>query len=83
MFYILNSKKRDIPWSFINIFKLFFNCVLIVLCISDFGVAIHRISKEEEVFNVDIYTPLIKFLTFVSIKLFVFNSVIVFYLIRP
>ncbi|KRT79870.1 ABC transporter ATP-binding protein [Oryctes borbonicus] len=74
VFYILNSKKRNVPWNFLNISKLLFSCVLIILSISDFSVSINRTTKEVEVFNVDIYTPLIRILTFsLAVSLVYYN----------
>lgn len=67
-YYILNSKEKNIPWNPLNITKLIITCLLIVLKFVDLGVAVHTSSKgEQEVFNADYYSPVIKILTFVSI----------------
>ncbi|KAF2879992.1 hypothetical protein ILUMI_26180, partial [Ignelater luminosus] len=58
--YIINSKHKDIPWNFLNIPKLFITCVLITLSITDVVTAI----VQGEVYNVDIYSPIVKALTF-------------------
>ncbi|XP_013177998.1 PREDICTED: multidrug resistance-associated protein 1 isoform X1 [Papilio xuthus] len=63
-FYILNSKERNIPWNILNISKLVITCLLIVLKFVDLGVTVHKSSKDEEVFNADYYSPIIKILTF-------------------
>lgn len=68
LFYILNSKERNIPWNLLNISKLVITCLLIVLKFVDLGVTVHKSSKEDEdVFNADYYSPIVKILTFVSI----------------
>ncbi|XP_013142439.1 PREDICTED: multidrug resistance-associated protein 1 [Papilio polytes] len=63
-YYILNSKERNIPWNILNISKLVITCLLIVLKFVDLGVTVHKSSKDEEVFNADYYSPIIKILTF-------------------
>ncbi|CAH2076223.1 unnamed protein product, partial [Iphiclides podalirius] len=63
-YYILNSKERNIPWNILNTSKLLITCLLIVLKFVDLGVTVHKSSKEEEVFNADYYSPIIKILTF-------------------
>lgn len=68
MYFILNSKKRDIPWNFLNFSKLFLTCVLIILSFGDLVTNIAYSETEEiSVYNVDLYTPVIKILSFVSI----------------
>lgn len=66
VFYIINSKKRDIPWNWLNISKLFFTCCLLVLTVVDLGTGL---NKDEETYNVEIYTPVLKIFTFVSIHI--------------
>lgn len=75
MFYIINSKKRDIPWNWLNVLKILVTVALLVLSVVDLGTAINS-TKDEDVANVDIYTPVIKILTFVSMPIcyFVFSS---------
>ncbi|KAJ0175661.1 hypothetical protein K1T71_008820 [Dendrolimus kikuchii] len=66
IYYILNSKERNIPWNILNISKLVLTCILIVLKFVDLGVTVHKSSNgEEDVFNADYYSPIIKILTFV------------------
>ncbi|CAG9578809.1 unnamed protein product [Danaus chrysippus] len=62
-YYIYNSKERNIPWNALNICKLVFTFLLIVLKFVDLGVIIHK-SSNEEVFDVDCYAPVVKILTF-------------------
>ncbi|XP_017782317.1 PREDICTED: multidrug resistance-associated protein 1 isoform X1 [Nicrophorus vespilloides] len=65
VFYIVDSKYRDIPWNILNVSKLFVNGVLLVLTISDLGYAIKgTVDENVVVYNVDIYSPVIKLLTF-------------------
>ncbi|KAJ8982897.1 hypothetical protein NQ317_004327 [Molorchus minor] len=66
VYYILNSKRWNIPWSWINVSKLIVTGVLAILTLSDLVVAF----KSDEVYRVDIYTPLIKLFTFLPTKLF-------------
>ncbi|XP_063974576.1 multidrug resistance-associated protein 1 isoform X5 [Diachasmimorpha longicaudata] len=59
-YYLINSKRRDIPYSSKFIAKGLLTAVLIVFSIMDLGLAIHRNSSK----TVDYYTPIIKFATF-------------------
>lgn len=71
VFYIVNSKNKDIPWNFLNVSKLLINCLLIILSVTDFATAIKFINDgHESVHNVDVYTPVVKILTFVSITFY-------------
>lgn len=65
VFYILNSKKRDIPWNFLNILKSAVTALLIILTAVDLITAVNG-ADETPLYNVHIYTPLIKIFTFVS-----------------
>lgn len=68
VYYILSSKKRDIPWNWLNVSKLLITVILIVLSFSDIVASIaYSESGEFNIYNVDIYTPIIKILSFVSI----------------
>ncbi|XP_028034266.1 multidrug resistance-associated protein 1 isoform X2 [Bombyx mandarina] len=65
LYYIFNSKERNIPWNILNITKLLVTCLLIVLKFVDLGVAVHLSSNgEKEVYNANYYSPVIKILTF-------------------
>lgn len=51
-------------------------CLLIVLKFVDLGVTVHKSSQEdEEVFNADYYSPIVKILTFVSVFTFIYSSI--------
>lgn len=63
VYYILHSKKRDIPWNVLNVLKLALTTVLIILMLTDL---ITAFKSEIPPPNVDIYTPIVKILTFVS-----------------
>lgn len=66
-YYILNSKEKNIPWNPLNITKLIVTCLLIVLKFVDLGVTVHRGSSDEDnVFNADYFSPILKIATFVS-----------------
>lgn len=67
VYYILHSKKRDIPWNYLNMSKLLGTAVLFVLTVSDLVTGFKSETSSESAFqNVDIYTPIIKLLSFVS-----------------
>ena len=66
VYYLLNSKKRNVPYTWLNISKQVLIGALILLSIVDLGKAIHR-STYDNVYNVDYYTPVVKVITFVSI----------------
>ncbi|KAK4875040.1 hypothetical protein RN001_011462 [Aquatica leii] len=71
IFYVINSKNKNIPWNFLNIAKLLVTVFLIILSIVDLSIAIkHSDSEEYSVHGVDIYTPVIKILTFALSALF-------------
>ncbi|XP_076672367.1 multidrug-Resistance like Protein 1 isoform X1 [Andrena cerasifolii] len=64
VYYLLNSKKRNVPYTWLNISKQVLIGALILLSIIDIGKAIHR-STYDTVYNVDYYTPVVKIITFV------------------
>ena len=66
IYYFLNSKSKNIPYTWLFISKQILIVTLIVLNIVDLGRAIHK-STYEKVYNVDYCTPVIKIITFVSI----------------
>ncbi|CAK9830188.1 Multidrug resistance-associated protein 1 [Anthophora retusa] len=63
IYYFVNSKRKNIPYTWLFIFKQVLTVVLILLSIIDLGKAIHN-SADHEVYNVDYYTPIIKIVTF-------------------
>lgn len=68
VYYILNSKKRNIPWNFLNVSKIIVTSLLILLAFSDLVTNFaYSESDKFSVYSVDIYTPAIKLLSFVSI----------------
>ncbi|XP_063922509.1 multidrug resistance-associated protein 1 isoform X6 [Zophobas morio] len=75
VYYILHSKKRDIPWNWVNVSKLLGTAVLFVLTVTDLVTSINSASSSDSgVSNVDIYTPIIKLLSFaLSAVLLVYN----------
>lgn len=66
IYYFLNSKNKNIPYTWLFISKQILIITLILLNIVDLGIAIHK-STYEKVYNVDYCTPIIKIVTFVSI----------------
>lgn len=72
VFYIVHSKHRDVPWNILNILKLLITSLLIILSITDFATAVKlKVNDDPGVYSVDVYSPVIKILSFVS-KLFIF-----------
>ncbi|CAL7934381.1 unnamed protein product [Xylocopa violacea] len=73
VYYFLNSKSKNIPYSWLFFSKQILAGVLILLSIVDLGNAIHR-SSSETVYNVDYCTPSIKIVTFiVAVTLVIYN----------
>lgn len=66
IYYFLNSKNKNIPYTWLFISKQILIITLILLNIVDLGIAIHK-STYEKVYNVDYCTPIIRIVTFVSI----------------
>ncbi|CAH1990666.1 unnamed protein product [Acanthoscelides obtectus] len=65
VYYILSSKKRNVPWNWFNISKLTIIVALIVLTLVDLVTAFKSAaSSESAVYSVDIYSPLIKIFSF-------------------
>ncbi|CAH1105175.1 unnamed protein product [Psylliodes chrysocephalus] len=65
VYYMLSSKRWNIPWNWLNLLKLGITATLIVLTISDVVTSFKTASANESVvFDVDIYSPLIKIFTF-------------------
>ncbi|XP_076389766.1 multidrug-Resistance like Protein 1 isoform X2 [Megachile rotundata] len=73
VYYFLNSKRKNIPYTWLFITKQVLMLTLILLSIIDIGNAIHR-SNYEQVYNVDYYTPFIKIVTFIiTVVLVIYN----------
>lgn len=69
-YYILHSKRRNVPYTWLFITKQVLTIVLILLSIVDLGMALYDESNSVEVYSVDYYTPCIKIITFVSTHIF-------------
>ncbi|KAK9886055.1 hypothetical protein WA026_014838 [Henosepilachna vigintioctopunctata] len=61
--FLLNSKSRDIPWNVLNVSKLGITLFSFVLSLAELTDNISSRSTRE-IFNVDIYTPVIKLTSF-------------------
>ncbi|XP_018568582.1 multidrug resistance-associated protein 1-like [Anoplophora glabripennis] len=73
VYYLIKSKRRDIPWNWLNISKLVVTGILSILCLSDLVNAFQS-TNSDNVYSVDIYSPLIKLFTFaLSALLIVYN----------
>ncbi|XP_024869611.1 multidrug resistance-associated protein 1 isoform X1 [Temnothorax curvispinosus] len=62
-YYFLNSKRRNVPYTWLFISKQVLTVGLILLSIVDLGVAIHA-STYRTVHNVDYCTPIVKIVSF-------------------
>lgn len=65
IYYIRNSKDRNIPWGFLNVSKLTVNLGLVLLAAVDLIMAITK--DDAAIYSVHLYTPAVKIATFVSI----------------
>ncbi|XP_006612231.1 multidrug resistance-associated protein 1 [Apis dorsata] len=70
IYYFLNSKNKNIPYTWLFISKQILIITLILLNIVDLGIAIHK-STYEKVYNVDYCTPIIKIVTFLKTSILV------------
>lgn len=66
-YYLLNSKRRNVPHTWLFISKQVLTIALILLSIADLILAMLRNTDHHAVYSVDYYTPVIKIITFVSI----------------
>ncbi|XP_074036470.1 multidrug resistance-associated protein 1-like [Leptinotarsa decemlineata] len=75
VFYIFDSKKRDVPWNWLNLLKLGVTGTLVVLTSSDIVTSLKSAAENNsEVYSVDIYSPLIKLFSFgLSALLLIYN----------
>ncbi|XP_057660508.1 multidrug resistance-associated protein 1 isoform X6 [Diorhabda carinulata] len=65
IFYIYNSKRRNIPWNWLNLLKIGVTATLIVLTVSDIVTSYKTATANDSFVNdVDIYSPLLKIFTF-------------------
>ncbi|XP_068990928.1 multidrug resistance-associated protein 1 isoform X5 [Neodiprion pinetum] len=73
-YYILSSKRRNIPFTWILISKLLLTSLLVILSIADLGYAIYSQANGETVYSVDYCTPLIKLISFaMALVLLLYN----------
>ncbi|XP_006558751.1 multidrug resistance-associated protein 1 [Apis mellifera] len=70
IYYFLNSKNKNIPYTWLFISKQILIITLILLNIVDLGIAIHK-STYEKVYNVDYCTPIIRIVTFLKTSILV------------
>lgn len=69
-YYLLNSKRRNVPYTWLFISKQVLTVGLILLSIADLGMAIYE-STFRAVYSVDYCTPIVKIVSFVSILFFI------------
>lgn len=64
IYFILNSKKKSIPYNWLNISKFVIISALVLLNFIEIIITYNSLLVQE----VDFYLPIIKLITFVSIK---------------
>ncbi|XP_058792374.1 multidrug resistance-associated protein 1 isoform X5 [Phymastichus coffea] len=75
VYYLLTSKRRNVPVSWLYISKFILTLALIVLAIMDLGKSIRDSILELPVYSVDYVTPCIKILTFtLALALLFYNK---------
>ncbi|KAK9886064.1 hypothetical protein WA026_014848 [Henosepilachna vigintioctopunctata] len=62
VFYILNSKSRDVHWNWLNISKL---SITIFLCFQSITELIVKAYSKEKLYSVDIFSPVITLSSYV------------------
>ncbi|KAL2723366.1 multidrug resistance-associated protein 1 isoform X8 [Vespula maculifrons] len=72
-YYLLNSRRKNVPYTWLYISKQVLTTTLIVLTIVDLGRAIYK-SSYEAVYNVDYYTPFIKIISFMLAGVLLFYN---------
>ncbi|XP_076174831.1 multidrug-Resistance like Protein 1 isoform X2 [Ptiloglossa arizonensis] len=74
VYYLINSKRKNVPCTWLYISKQVLIVALILLSIIDLGMAIHR-STNEIVYSVDYCTPFVKIISFILVStLVVYNK---------
>lgn len=61
-YYLINSKRRNVPYTWLFISKQVLTIALILLSV----IEIILVVEASEVYSVEYYTPFIKIVTFVS-----------------
>lgn len=64
-YFLIRSKARDVPWNWLNISKLGIIGALIIILAVDLAILLTNYNFL--VYDVDVYTTIIKAITFVSI----------------
>lgn len=73
-YYLKASLDKNIPWNKLNISKLVLNSALLILSATDFVVALVKKGDEDTaslIHPVDIWGPVIKFVTFLLLLIFI------------
>lgn len=65
IYYARTSKYSNIPWSYLNVLKLFISLALIIITLADVIMAATW-GSADELYDVHIVTPIVKIVTFVS-----------------
>ncbi|XP_044001771.1 multidrug resistance-associated protein 1 isoform X9 [Aphidius gifuensis] len=72
-YYLMNSKRKNIPWTWHLILKFILTIGLVLLSCVDLFVAIHN-SYDTIIYPVEYYTPIIKILTFILAGVILFYN---------
>lgn len=67
IYYLLSSKTRNVPWSWINVTKLGITGITIIVLAADLATIFQATFNELVVYDVEFYTPVIKTVTIVRI----------------
>lgn len=67
IYYAVTSKYRNIPWGYLNVFRLMATGALIIVTLVDLIMA--ATWHTDELFDVHIVTPVVKIVSFVSITI--------------
>ncbi|KAK0089852.1 hypothetical protein PV325_005159 [Microctonus aethiopoides] len=73
IYYLANSKRKDVPYTWKFLSKALLTLFLIVLSIIDFSMAIYN-SSHTTVYNVSFITPCIKIVTFMGAEVLLYYN---------
>ncbi|CAH2014232.1 unnamed protein product [Acanthoscelides obtectus] len=75
VYFILNSKNRDIPWNWRNLAKIVLTGALVIVTLTDIVKTFTWAScNDSAVYSVDVISPLVKLFTFAFSAVFVYYN---------
>ncbi|CAH1986538.1 unnamed protein product [Acanthoscelides obtectus] len=75
VYFILNSKNRDIPWNWRNLAKIVLTGALVIVTLTDIVTTFTWAScNDSTVYSVDVISPLVKLFTFAFSAVFVYYN---------